>query len=67
MMNQIGQGAGAVWKHLTEHSEAKPTDIKKALKLTDDVLWMAIGWLAREDKLVFKGNGKAGRVSLSSH
>ena len=66
MMNQIGHGAGAVWKYLTEHSEAKPTEIKKALKLTDEVLWMAIGWLAREDKIVFKGNGKALYVSLPS-
>lgn len=66
MINQIGRSAGAVWKYLNEHSEAKPSEIKKALKLTDDVLWMAIGWLAREDKLVFKGNAKALQVCLSS-
>ena len=64
MINQIGAGAGAVWKYLNEHSEAKPGDIKKTLKLNDDMLWMAIGWLAREDKLVFKGKGKAVQVSL---
>ena len=64
MINQIGEGAGAVWKFLNEHSEAKPSDIKKTLKLNDEMLWMAIGWLAREDKLVFKGKGKAAQVSL---
>ena len=64
MINQIGEAAGAVWKYLHEHSEAKPSDIKKTLKLNDDMLWMAIGWLAREDKLVFKGKGKAVQVSL---
>ncbi|MBI4442593.1 MAG: winged helix-turn-helix domain-containing protein [Acidobacteria bacterium] len=66
MINQIGEGAGAVWKYLNEHSEAKPSEIKKTLKLNDDMLWMAIGWLAREDKLVFKDSGKAMQVSLSS-
>lgn len=66
MINQIGEGAGAVWKYLNEHSEAKPSEIKKTLKLNDDMLWMAIGWLAREDKLVFKGNRKMIQLSLSS-
>ena len=64
MINQIGASAGAVWKYLNEHSEAKPSDIKKTLKLNDDMLWMAIGWLAREDKLVIKSKGKAVQVSL---
>jgi len=66
MINQIGEGAGAAWKYLNEHPEVKPSEIKKALKLNDDVLWMSIGWLAREDRLVFKGSGKTMRLSLSS-
>jgi hypothetical protein len=67
MTNRIGESAGAAWKYLTEHSEAAPGEIKKALKLNDDVLYMAIGWLAREDKLVFKDSGKRMQISLSSH
>ena len=66
MINQIGAGAGAVWKYLNEHPRAKPGDIKKTLKLNDDMLWMAIGWLAREDKLVFDGGRKTMHISLSS-
>ena len=66
MINQIGKSAGVVWKYLTEHPEAKPSEIKKTLKLSDDLLWMAIGWLAREGKVVFSQEGKAMRVSLTT-
>ena len=66
MINHIGEGAGAVWKYLNENSEAKPSEIKRALELNDEVLWMAIGWLAREDKLVFNSSGKKMQISLSS-
>ena len=66
MIDQIGEGAGAVWKYLNEHPQAEPSEIKRALKLNDDVLWMAVGWLAREDKLVFNSSGKKMQISLSS-
>ena len=32
MINSIGESAGAVWKYLAEHSEATPSEIKKALR-----------------------------------
>ena len=66
MTNQIGESAGVVWKYLTAHPEAKPSEIKKALKLSDDLLWMSFGWLAREGKVVFSKEGKEMRVSLTT-
>lgn len=36
----------------------------KGLKVKDSTLAMAVGWLAREDKLEFKVEGKAVRLAL---
>jgi hypothetical protein len=66
MTNKIGESAGLVWNYLADHPEAKISEIKKALKLNDDLLWMAIGWLAREGQIIFQGSGKAMQISLAS-
>ncbi len=38
----------------------------KALKVKDSALAMAVGWLAREDKLDFEVEGKTVRLALKS-
>lgn len=58
MINEIGESAGRVWQYLSEHSATTPREIKKAIKVDEALLYMAIGWLAREGKLVFAGEGK---------
>ena len=65
MINEIGENAGKVWQYLNEHSPATPREISKALKLDEPLLYMAIGWLSREDKIVFSGQGKALKMSLA--
>ncbi len=65
MINEIGESAGRVWQYLDEHSPATPREINKALKLDELLLYMAIGWLAREGKVVFNGEGKGTKVSLA--
>ncbi len=67
MINKIGETAGAVWKYLREHPRAQASEVKKALKLNESLLWMAIGWLAREGKLVISKGGKAVEFSLAPH
>ena len=64
MIDEIGENAGRVWQYLSQHSPASPQEIKKVLKLDEALLYMAIGWLAREGKLAFEGEGKKARVSL---
>lgn len=60
MLEKIGKLAGKVWKYLDEHDEVTPTELVRKLNGTERLICMAIGWLAREDKLKFK---KEGRVS----
>jgi len=54
MKEKIGNDAGNIWKVLDEQGAKSVKDLKKATKLTDKEVYAAIGWLAREEKLVFK-------------
>ena len=51
MENQIGKASGIIWQYLDEHSETTLSKLKRETKLSDDLLLMGLGWLAREDKL----------------
>ena len=62
-IEKIGNNAGAVWNALN-NGEMEIKDLKKSVKFTDKELWAAIGWLAREDKLAIKEQGKEVFLSL---
>ena len=50
----IGTNAGLVWNALNEKNGQTVKELKKTTKIkTDKVLFSAIGWLARENKLSF--------------
>ncbi len=48
----IGLNAGAIWEALNEAEAMGIKQLKKATKLKDKELFAAIGWLAREGKLM---------------
>lgn len=48
----IGANAGAVWTVLNDAEAMGTKQLKKAAKLKDKELFAAIGWLAREGKLM---------------
>lgn len=48
----IGANAGAVWQVLNEADAMGVKQIKKVTKLKDKEVFAAIGWLAREGKLM---------------
>lgn len=53
MLNEkIGNNAGTVWNALAE-GELNVKTVKKATKLTEKDLNLALGWLAREGKITF--------------
>jgi hypothetical protein len=64
VINEIGESAGRVWQYLSQHSPATPGETCKTLKLDEVMLYMAVGWLAREDMLAFTGEGKSLKISL---
>ena len=52
MNEKVGLLAGAVWTALSENGTMTAKELKKAAKLkSDKELYLAMGWLLREDKL----------------
>lgn len=63
---EIGHVAGDVWRTLSEGGGQSVAALKKAVDAPDELVLAALGWLAREEKLAFDGNGKSVTVSLLS-
>ena len=65
MFENAGLLAGAVWSALNENGAQNAKDLKKAAKVkTDKELYLALGWLLREDKLAVAGDEKEPLFSL---
>ena len=65
MTEKIGNIAGAIWTALNENGAMNTKDLKKAAKVkTDKDLYLAMGWLLREDKLEVSEEGKDINVVL---
>lgn len=52
MIAKIGENAGLVWGALQNGAQGLKA-IKKATKLKNEDLYLALGWLAREGKVTF--------------
>ncbi|MBK5720934.1 winged helix-turn-helix domain-containing protein [Dysgonomonas sp. Marseille-P4677] len=50
-INNIGIKAGVIWHLLFENGELNMRNIGELTGYKDSVIFLAIGWLAREDKL----------------
>lgn len=67
MTDQIGFNAEPVCRFLADHPGAKPSEIRKGLKLREDLMWMTIGWLAGFGAVVLNENGKGIEISLAAN
>ena len=52
MIQKIGENAGQVWGALENGAQGIKA-LKKATKLKNEELYLALGWLAREGKISF--------------
>jgi predicted transcriptional regulator len=62
--DQIGTNAGKIWHFLNENGESNISEIKKALSMKSSEVRMALGWLARENKVFFLADEDRIRVIL---
>jgi hypothetical protein len=67
MQRKIDSAAGSIWRYLNEHGEITLSKLKQGTKLSDQLLFAGIGWVAREDKLTFTTEGRSVRVCLRGH
>ena len=51
LIDEFGWNAGKVWKTLGTKGPLKEEALLQTTKLSEDELWTAIGWLARENKI----------------
>lgn len=61
---EIGNAAGAIWRVLADKGPMPLTQLKRQAGITEQLLLMAIGWLAREDKLAITKDRRTLRVGL---
>jgi hypothetical protein len=64
MVSKIGVAAGEIWKYLNENGESSPIKIKASLGLSNTMLYLALGWLAREDKVNIVQHEYSYKISL---
>lgn len=65
MFHTIGETAGEIWRILNNEGSLSISAIVRRVKQPQSVAYMGIGWLAREDKLVFTETKQGISVSIN--
>ncbi len=60
----IGKNAGVVWRLLNRREKWCFTELQKESKLCESDFYLAVGWLAREDKVEFVHGQKEEHLSM---
>ncbi len=55
---EIGLAAGKIWQYLEKAGEASPSKLASATGLSSKEVQRAVGWLAREGKLIIETDGR---------
>ncbi|MBN2088529.1 winged helix-turn-helix domain-containing protein [candidate division KSB1 bacterium] len=63
MLKLVGETAGRVWHFLKENGEKSVTQLKE-VESNQLLLNLALGWLAREDKVNLEKKGNVVKVTL---
>ena len=66
MQDEIGNAAGVVWEVLDQHGDTVLVTLKDRTGLSEGILFMALGWLAREEKVNLLKEGRTIRISLTN-
>ena len=64
MQEEIASTAGIIWHALNERGELSLPKLKKEVNGKTPVFDWAVGWLAREDKIVITSEKRSFRIQL---
>ncbi|MGM0381105.1 MAG: winged helix-turn-helix domain-containing protein [bacterium] len=69
IMDDIGINAGRIYRFLEDHQEGdspvKATQAKDELNLSTSDVYLALGWLAREDQVEVLKKGNSVRININ--
>ena len=66
-VESIGTVAGLVWKYLSEHGPVTLSKLARDIDAPRDLVMQGVGWLAREDKILFHEGKRSKQISLRDH
>lgn len=64
IVQTIGETAGHIWRILHDEGELRLSTLQKRVDASATLLHLALGWLAREDKIEITPDGRSYRVRL---
>lgn len=64
MKTQVIEAAGKTWRFLGQNGETNVGKLPRLLKEKEPVVFQALGWLAREDKINYSTKNRRTFVSL---
>src|SRR5262249_32265676 len=64
MDGDIGEAAGQIWRHLRQHGAMTLRHLQQQTALSERLLLMGIGWLAREGQLCFLREHRSLKIGL---
>ena len=64
MFHTIGEAAGKIWRLLESEGPLSVSAIANKVKQPQAIVHMGIGWLAREDKLLFTETKRGMQLSV---
>ena len=65
MIEKIGETAGEVWRVLKKEGEVNLSQLPRLINEKSTVVYQAVGWLARENKIAYRTVGAKILVSLT--
>ena len=67
IIEEFGRNAGEIWKTLNKHGPLPETKLMENSRLQEDEFYVAVGWLARENKICKTGPlYKLGETNLTT-
>ena len=63
-LNEIGETAGQVWQALNKHGSMSVAKLVERVGGNRDVVMQAVGWLAREDKVLLNETKRRKTIGL---
>ena len=65
MKDKVIETAGKTWKLLGQYGETSVSQLPQLINEQDNVVYQALGWLAREDKITYNSKNRKTFVSLA--